>query len=151
MTEPLDEEIRENYRKLAPEKLMEIARNVEDDYTRRAVELAKEELRTRGVGEIPPPPEPEAAPEPPPEEAEEPEEPDLARSRVIREYGDELEAGTALGWLAAENIRAFIWQDDCGGQRPHLRARTGIRLVVLEDDLAAAEEILREFESDPEG
>jgi len=148
MDEELEREIRENYRKLDAEGLIAIARNLDDDYTQRAVELARAELAGRGVGEIPEPAPP--APPAPPPPAEE-EELDLARSAVLREYGDELEAETALLYLSAENIRAFIWQDDGGGQLPHLQSRTGVRLAVLEDDREAAEEILRELESESAG
>ncbi len=148
MDEELEREIRENYRKMDSDGLIAIVRNTDDDYTEQAVELAKAELQGRGIGEIPPP-EPDRPPLPPPEE--EPGELDLARSLVLREYGDELEAQTALLWLASENIRAFIWKDDCGGQRPYLQPRTGVRLAVLEDDREAAEEILRELESEPAG
>ncbi len=148
MNDQLDNEIRENYRKLADGDLIAIARNRDDDYTGRAVELARAELERRGIKELPPPP----VPEPPAaEDDQEEKELDLARSWVLREYGDELEAETALLHLAAENIRAFIWKDDCGGQRPWLQPVTGVRLAVLEDDREAAEDILRAFESDPAG
>ncbi len=148
MDEELEQEIRENYRKLDGEGLIAIVRNIDDDYTERAVELARAELAGRGVREIPEPAPAEPPAPPPPAEDE---SPDLSRSAVLREYGDELEAETALLWLASENIRAFIWKDDCGGMRPWLQPRTGVRLAVLEDDRAAAEEILRDLESEPAG
>ncbi len=148
MNEELEMEIRENYRKMDSDGLIAIVRNADDDYTERAVELARIELQGRGIREIPPP-EPDQPPLPPPEE--EPGELDLARSLVLREYGDELEAETALLYLSAENIRAFIWQDDGGGELPHLQSRTGVRLAVLEDDREAAEEILRQLESGSAG
>jgi hypothetical protein len=145
MNEELDGEIRENYRKIASESLIAIAQNVDDDYTKRAVELARAELAGRGVNEIP-----EPAPPPPAQPPdEEPEVPDLSRSVVLREYGDEMEAGTALLWLAAENIRAFIWQDDRGEDGPGPRPPTGVRLAVPEGDREAAEDILRVFKADP--
>jgi len=149
MDEELEREIRDNYRKLDSEGLIAVARNADGDYTDRAVELARAELAARGIGEIPEPPPPPPPPPPPAPEKEE-EEPDLSRSLVIREYADELEAGTALLWLASENIRAFIWQDD-RGEGPDLPPLVVTRLAVAEGDREAAEEILRQLESDPDG
>ncbi len=36
----------------------------------------------------------------------------------------------------------MIAHDDCGGQRPHLNATTGLRLVVRAEDAQSAADVL---------
>ena len=135
------EKVKEKYRGFSSEELVEIVQNIDDEYEAAAVELATSELKERGITDIP---EVEKAPPLQPKQ-----EFDLARSAVIRVYSDELSADMARAKLEAENIPAFVWKDDCGGWRPWWQPITGVRLVVREDNAEEAEQILRQFESEP--
>ena len=60
---------------------------------------------------------------------------------VARTYINNFEAGLAKSALEAAGIDSMIRSDDCGGMRPHLWM-SGIQLVVREEDLRRAIEIL---------
>lgn len=135
-----EETIKEKYRKFSSEELVKIAQNIDDEYEEIAVKVAKGELRNRGITKIP---DVELSHPVRPEQ-----EFDSLHSKVIRVYSDELLAEMARLKLEAENIRAFIWKDDCGGWRPWWQPIIGIRLVVREDKAEEAEEILKLFEAD---
>jgi hypothetical protein len=61
---------------------------------------------------------------------------------AIRTFVSESEAEIAKGALTAFGIDAVLSHDNCGGQRAHLNLVGGIRLLVMPDDAAAAEEAL---------
>ncbi len=139
------DKVKGKYQNIETQELIIIVHNINDDYEDEAVELALEELKTRGVIKIPKPVKPDE------EDTEEavslPTDPELI-SRVIRIYGDERLAEQACSRLRAEDIESFIWKDDCGSARPWLQMYTGVRLAVREDDAEAAEKILDRIEAD---
>lgn len=62
---------------------------------------------------------------------------------TIRTFLVRIDADLAASALAAAGIDALIRPDDCGGMRPHMWYG-GIELLVREEDMAQAENILSE-------
>ena len=63
---------------------------------------------------------------------------------VIHEAGSPAEAELAKGALESAGIPAMIQADTAGGMRPHLAwSGSGFKILVREDDAAAAREILK--------
>jgi hypothetical protein len=60
---------------------------------------------------------------------------------VIRTFINTVDAELARGALEAAGIESMIRADDCGGTRPHLWMG-GVELLVRQDDVARAEEVL---------
>ncbi len=52
------------------------------------------------------------------------------------------EAELAKGLLSVNGINAFIFADDFGGIQPALSFSTGVQLLIKEDDVEKAKEIL---------
>jgi hypothetical protein len=61
--------------------------------------------------------------------------------RVIRTFINNIDAELAHGSLEAAGIDSMIRADDCGGTRPHLWMG-GVELLVREEDIGRAEEVL---------
>jgi Putative prokaryotic signal transducing protein len=62
---------------------------------------------------------------------------------VAHAYGSEPEAAMAKSALQAAGIDSMIQADAAGGMRPHLAwASGGYKLLVREDDAAAARDVL---------
>lgn len=61
--------------------------------------------------------------------------------QVVRTFINNIDAELARGALQAAGIDSIIRADDCGGTRPHLWMG-GVELLVRQDDVARAEEIL---------
>ena len=71
------------------------------------------------------------------------------RFTVLEEFNSEIEAEISRGQLEASGIQAFVSKDDVGGMRPHLQLSHGVRLMVSQEDLELAREILHgNFQSD---
>jgi Putative prokaryotic signal transducing protein len=60
---------------------------------------------------------------------------------VVRTFGNRIEADLAHSALEAAEIDSTIIDDDAGGTQPELWLR-GVKLLVREDDLLRAAEIL---------
>jgi hypothetical protein len=69
---------------------------------------------------------------------------------VFRTYLNHIEADLAKTVLEAAGIESFIRSDDCGGMRPHLWM-AGVELLVHVDDVAKADEMLGNEETNPNG
>jgi hypothetical protein len=68
---------------------------------------------------------------------------------VVQSFGTRLEAELAKGALIEAGIDAMIQSDTVGGMREHLAwSGAGFRILVREDDAAAAHEVLT---SPPQG
>jgi len=66
----------------------------------------------------------------------------MTATKVIRTFANEVEAYVAQAVLDANGIDSQLIRDDAGGMMPWLQWLHPIRLAVLEDDSAAAVEIL---------
>jgi len=69
---------------------------------------------------------------------------------VFRTFLNQIEAALAKTVLDAAGIESFIRSDDCGGMRPHLWMGV-IELLVHTEDVAKAEEVLGNEETNPNG
>lgn len=67
--------------------------------------------------------------------------PGMEDLHVIRTFINNVDAELALGALEAAGIESMIRADDCGGTRPHLWMG-GVELLVRDEDVARAEEVL---------
>ena len=70
----------------------------------------------------------------------------MGNMQRVAQYNDRIAADVAKSALAANGIVAVISGGDLGGTVPYLAATFGIDLLVNEEDLKAAHEILRELE-----
>ncbi len=61
---------------------------------------------------------------------------------VLAQFENELDAEIARGHLEAEGIGATVVKDDAGGMLPSLQQTGGVRLLVQEDMVYRAKEIL---------
>ena len=66
---------------------------------------------------------------------------------AVRTYLNKMEAELAKGLLASEDIDSVIQADDCDGMRPNLWL-SGVRLVVRPEDVARADKVLAEVDSE---
>ncbi len=60
----------------------------------------------------------------------------------VATFGNRPEAEIAKGMLEANGIRTVLSADDAGGWRPELTFTMGVRLLVAEDDVEVARELL---------
>ncbi len=63
---------------------------------------------------------------------------------VLRTFLNHIEADLAESALEAAGIHCAISADDAGGMRPSLWVGGGVRLLVRQEDVARASEILQE-------
>jgi hypothetical protein len=61
---------------------------------------------------------------------------------LVRTYLNETEAQVDRARLEAAGIASTLATDNCGGMRPHFDLQAGVRLLVAEGDVAAAQELL---------
>lgn len=61
---------------------------------------------------------------------------------VVRVFNNEIEAEMAMSALEAAGIESAIRRDDCGGVQPAMGLTAGVQLIVDEENLAAATEVL---------
>jgi len=63
---------------------------------------------------------------------------------VVHDYGSRPEADLAKGLLEEAGIQAMIKADTAGGMREHLAwSGAGFQILVCEEDVAVAREVLR--------
>jgi hypothetical protein len=62
---------------------------------------------------------------------------------IVQTFGSQMDADMAKSALEAASIDAMIQADTAGGMRPHLAwSSSGFKLLVREEDAAAAREVL---------
>lgn len=66
---------------------------------------------------------------------------------LLRVFDNEVEAQMAQEMLGDAGVTSFIFKDDGGGMEPHLQRTNGVRLVLKNDDLERAQDILQALES----
>ena len=66
----------------------------------------------------------------------------MERFVCVMTYVDSMEAELAKNYLEGQGIQAMITADEVDGSQPEISPSGGIRLVVLEDDLERARELL---------
>ena len=66
----------------------------------------------------------------------------------IKTYINREEAELARGFLETNGVGAAVFADDCGGARPHLQI-AGVRLMVGEEDVEKATQLLKEVVEKP--
>ena len=69
---------------------------------------------------------------------------------VFRTFLNHFDADIAKSALEADGIECFIRSDDCGGMRPHFWLE-GVELLLHQEDVEHAEEILGKEPADAEG
>jgi hypothetical protein len=74
----------------------------------------------------------------------------LSEFVVFRTFLNHIEADLARTVLEAAGIESFIRSDDCGGMRPHFWMG-GVELLVHEEEVAKAEEVLGNDQTNPNG
>lgn len=71
---------------------------------------------------------------------------------VVQTFINEVEAQEARAQLEARGLEALIESDNCGGMRPHFDYSVGVKVLVREQQLEQAQELLRAaFVPVPEG
>jgi hypothetical protein len=77
---------------------------------------------------------------------------DPSKIVLVQAFGSQGEADIAKSVLESAGIEAVIQADRCGGMRDHLAwSGFGFKLLVREQDAAAAHEILHPYHKAPEG
>jgi hypothetical protein len=61
---------------------------------------------------------------------------------VVQTFSSEVEAQMAKGRLESAGIESMVSSDDCAGMHPHLQRAYGVKLLVFEENLEQAQEIL---------
>jgi len=64
---------------------------------------------------------------------------------VAKTFANEFEAERAKGILEENGVEGFVQRDDAGGMEPPLQLTEGVKLIVLEEDLQRAKEILEAY------
>lgn len=62
----------------------------------------------------------------------------------VAAYASRHEAELARGWLATHGITSVLRTDDAGGARPDLAPRSGVGLLVRDEDVPTARSLLGE-------
>jgi len=65
---------------------------------------------------------------------------------VLRTFVTETDAQAACAQLQARGLEAMIESDNCGGMRPHFDYSMGVTLLVREQDLEQARELVQAAE-----
>jgi hypothetical protein len=68
----------------------------------------------------------------------------MARTEVAAVTSSRVEAQLIVGMLEANGIVATISADDAGGQEPQWQLTDGVRVVVADEDLEAAQQLIAE-------
>jgi len=61
---------------------------------------------------------------------------------VIRTFSSEIEAEMAMSALEAAGIESVMRRDDCGGVQPAMGWTAGVQVVVNDEDVDAATDVL---------
>ncbi len=74
----------------------------------------------------------------------------MSEMKVVGTYSSRYEAEMARELLLEQGIKSMIAADDCGGQLMGLSSirKTGIRILVRDEDLVRAEEVLQVLKLD---
>ena len=67
---------------------------------------------------------------------------------LSQKFASRFEADLAAEFLEEHEIETFVSASDAGGAIPALQTSDGVRLEVTTDDLARAEELVREWRSE---
>lgn len=62
--------------------------------------------------------------------------------KLVRKFASDIDAGFAMSELESAGIPAIILKDDAGGMLPQFQMIEGVRLMVREEDLNRAREII---------
>ena len=65
---------------------------------------------------------------------------------IVREFLKRHDAEMARDLLWNNGIKGVVVADDCGGCRPHMLYATAAKLLIKNEDLVRAQEILRDIE-----
>jgi len=65
---------------------------------------------------------------------------------AVDSFVNEMSAELARAKLEASGVEAFLSPDNCGGVRPDMQAGTGIRVMVAEEDVERARDVLSKKE-----
>jgi len=68
----------------------------------------------------------------------------MARTEVAAVASSRVEAQLIVGMLEANGIVATISADDAGGQEPQWQLTDGVRVIVADEDLDAAQQLIAE-------
>ena len=71
----------------------------------------------------------------------------MANRVVLRTFNYRHEAEMVKSFLAARDIESFVASDDCGAVDPALQYLRGAQLLVAEEDLDSAVEVLAAAEA----
>lgn len=69
---------------------------------------------------------------------------------IVRTFNSEIEAEMAMSALEAAGIESAMTRDDCGGVQPAMGLTAGVQVIVDDDQLEAATEVLDAPAVDPE-
>ena len=63
---------------------------------------------------------------------------------IVRTFSNEIEAEMAMSALEAAGIESAMKRDDCGGVQPAMGLTGGVQVIVNDEDLEVATEVLEE-------
>lgn len=63
---------------------------------------------------------------------------------IVRTFSNEIEAEMAMSALEAAGIESAMKRDDCGGVQPAMGLTGGVQVIVDDEDLEVATEVLEE-------
>ena len=66
----------------------------------------------------------------------------MSKTAVAARVSSTVEAQLIVGMLDANGISAAVSADDAGGMEPQLQLTDGVRVLVSNDDLAKAQELI---------
>ncbi|MBP8273908.1 MAG: DUF2007 domain-containing protein [Acidobacteria bacterium] len=61
---------------------------------------------------------------------------------IVRTFNSEIEAEMAMSALEAAGIESVMRRDDCGGVQPAMGLTGGVQVVVADEEMEAATEVL---------
>lgn len=64
---------------------------------------------------------------------------------LVKKFMSDIDANMAKSRLEAEGIMAIVMMDDAGGMLPQFQMVEGVRLMVRQEDLERAREIIDSF------
>jgi hypothetical protein len=138
------EDLAERFRTLADEVLLDRVRV--GTLTPLALEVALEELRSRGIEDVAVPPESEQSEEQPEESADPDPGSDVDLVTIAR-FSNPLEANVLRNCLESHGIFAFVWGEHLGTAHLFLSvASGGMRVQVRADQVEQAKEVIAALE-----
>lgn len=70
---------------------------------------------------------------------------------ILRTFVTDVEAQEMRGRLESSGIAAMVAVDNCGGMRPHLDFTSGVKLLVPDQEVERARELLQASAAGPAG